>query len=232
MVYPRPIASLPKFKVLIVDDDAQMAASTRTLLERESFEVGICADAESGLERARSQPPDLVVLDLHLPGIDGVEACRRLRLFSDAYVIMLTGLDSETDRLIGLSVGADDYMTKPYAPRELVARIRAMQRRPRGTVTSATIHEFGDLRIDNGVREVTVAGQTVALSRTEYELLDALASQSRISLSRRQLLEHVWGDSWFGDDHVIDVHISNLRRKLGNPDYIVTVRGYGYRISG
>jgi DNA-binding response OmpR family regulator len=168
-------------------------------------------------------------MDLNLPGIDGVEACRQLRTFSDAYVIMLTGLDNETDRLIGLSVGADDYMTKPYSPRELVARIRAMQRRPRA-VDGGPPRRFGALEIDPGTREVTVAGEPVQLSRTEYELLDTLAAQPRLTLSRRQLLEAIWGESWFGDDHVIDVHISNLRRKLGTPGYVVTVRGYGYRI--
>ena len=207
----------------------QLAASTRTLLERASFKVAVCHDAESGLEQARALPADLVVMDLNLPGIDGVEACRRLRTFSDAYVIMLTGLDNETDRLIGLSVGADDYMTKPYSPRELVARIRAMQRRPR-MVDGGPPRQFGALEIDPGTREVKIAGEDVQLSRTEYELLDTLASQPRLTLSRRQLLEAIWGESWFGDDHVIDVHISNLRRKLGAPDYVVTVRGYGYRI--
>jgi len=218
-------------KVLIVEDDAQLAASTKALLEKASLQASVCHDAESGLERARSHPVDLVVLDLNLPGIDGIEACRQLRTFSDAYVIMLTGLDTETDRLIGLSVGADDYMTKPYSPRELVARIRAMQRRPRkADKGAAPPREFGSLRIDPGAREVTVAGEAVQLSRTEYELLDALAAQPRITLSRRQLLELVWGDSWFGDDHVIDVHMSNLRRKLGSPACIVTVRGYGYRM--
>lgn len=220
----------PVLKVLVVEDDAQLAASTRTLLEKESFEVAICHDAESGLERARALPADLVVLDVSLPGIDGVEACRQLRTFSDAYVIMLTGLGTETDRLIGLSVGADDYMTKPYSPRELVARIRAMQRRPRAAASAAPLRQFGPLQIDPGARQVTIEGEAIGLSRTEYDLLDALAAQPRITLSRRQLLESVWGESWVGDDHVIDVHMSNLRRKLGNPAYIVTVRGYGYRM--
>lgn len=216
-------------KVLIVEDNEQLASSTRTLLERELFEVVVCHDAESGLAQARSLPADLVVLDITLPGIDGIEACRRLRTFSDAYVIMLTALGTETDRVIGLSVGADDYMTKPCSPRELVARIRAMQRRPRAP-TAAPVRRFGALQIDPGTREVTIAGAAIALSRTEYDLLDALSARQRETLSRRQLLELVWGESWFGDDHVIDVHISNLRRKLGDPRYVVTVRGYGYRI--
>jgi len=217
-------------KVLIVEDDEQLAAATHTLLERELFKVTVCHDAESGLEQARALPVDLVVMDVNLPGIDGIEACRQLRTFSDAYVIMLTGLDAETDRLIGLSVGADDYMTKPYSPRELVARIRAMQRRPRTQSSGAPIRQFGALQIDPGAREVTVDGETIELSRTEFDLLDVLAAQPRVTLSRQQLLELVWGEGWFGDDHVIDVHMSNLRRKLGDSAYIVTVRGYGYRM--
>jgi DNA-binding response OmpR family regulator len=216
--------------VLIVEDDTQMAVSTQALLERESFEVTVCSDAESGLDAARTMPADLVVLDVNLPGMDGVEACRQLRTFSDAYVVMLTGLGSETDRLIGLSVGADDYMTKPYAPRELIARIRAMQRRPRDPSSAVPARRFGALQIDPGAREVTVGDKVVQLSRTEFDLLAALAAQPRVTLSRRQLLELVWGESWFGDDHVIDVHMSNLRRKLGDADYVRTVRGFGYRM--
>lgn len=225
-----PPVDVQSLKVLIVEDDAQLAAATHRLLEKESFEIAVCHDAESGLEQARALPADLVVLDINLPGIDGIEACRRLRTFSDAYVIILTALDSETDRVIGLSVGADDYVTKPYSPRELVARIRAMQRRPRGHASAAPVREFGALRIDPGAREVTVDGGAVELSRTEFDLLDALASEPRMTLSRQQLLERVWGTDWFGDDHVIDVHMSNLRRKLGDPSYIATVRGYGYRM--
>jgi DNA-binding response OmpR family regulator len=224
------VSNVQPFKVLIVEDDEQLAASTRVLLEKESFEVAVCHDAESSLEQARALPVDLVVMDLQLPGIDGIEACRRLRTFSDAYVIMLTALDTVSDRVIGLSVGADDYMTKPYSPRELVARIRAMQRRPRATGDPNPVRRFGALKIDPGTREVTVADEAVELTRTEYDLLDALAAQPRKTLGRRQLLELVWGEDWFGDDHVIDVHISNLRHKLGDPDYVVTVRGYGYRI--
>jgi DNA-binding response OmpR family regulator len=216
--------------VLIVEDDVQHAAATRRLLERESFEVTVCHDAESGLDQAKALPAEMVVLDIKLPGIDGIEACRRLRTFSDAYVVMLTGLDNETDRVIGLSVGADDYLAKPYSPRELVARIRAMQRRPRAAGGAAPPREFGALRIDPGAREVSVNGEPVELSRTEFDLLNVLAAQPRVTLSRQQLLEAVWGEGWFGDDHVIDVHMSNLRKKLGNPAYIATVRGYGYRM--
>jgi DNA-binding response OmpR family regulator len=222
-------------KVLIVEDDEQMAASTRTLLERASFDVEVSHDAKSGLDRARSFAADLVVLDVNLPGMDGVEACRQLRTFSDAYVIMLTALSGEADRLIGLAVGADDYMTKPYSPRELVARIRAMQRRPRSPrENSMEVRRIGDLEVDPGTREVRLNGVAVELSRTEFDILDTLTAHPNLTLSRRQLLERVWGESWFGDDHVIDVHISNLRHKLGDnssdPRFIVTVRGYGYRV--
>lgn len=225
-----PPTDVNPLRVLIVEDDAHQAAATRRLLEKESFEVEVCHDAESGLERAQALAPDLVVLDLNLPGIDGIEACRRLRTFSDAYVLMLTGLDNETDRVVGLSVGADDYVAKPYSPRELVARIRAMQRRPRATGDAAPARDFGALHIDPAAREVMVDGRAIELSRTEFDLLEALASQPRVTLSRAQLLEAVWGAGWFGDDHVIDVHVSNLRRKLGDSAYVKTVRGFGYRM--
>jgi DNA-binding response OmpR family regulator len=217
-------------KVLIVEDDEQMAESTRVLLEKEAFEVVVCHSAEGGLERARSFGADFVLLDLTLPGMGGLEACRQLRAFSDAYVIMLTALDSEADRLVGLAVGADDYMGKPFSPRELVARIRAMQRRPRAAAGTAP-RTFGALEIDAGARRVTVDGNPIELSRTEFDILDTLSANSRVSLSRRQLLEAIWGASWFGDDHVIDVHISNLRRKLGAGPYVETVRGFGYRMA-
>lgn len=225
-----PPGDAKPLKVLIVEDDAQHAEATRRLLENEAFDVTVSHDAESGLDQVRSLAIDLVVLDVNLPGVDGIEACRRLRTFSDAYVIMLTGLGGETDRVIGLSVGADDYIAKPYSPRELVARIRAMQRRPRATDGGTPPREFGALRIDFAAREVSVEGHAVELSRTEFDLLSALASQPRVTLSRRQLLEAVWGADWFGDDHVIDVHMSNLRKKLGSPAYIATVRGFGYRM--
>jgi DNA-binding response OmpR family regulator len=218
------------FRVLIVEDDVRLAASTQTLLERESFVVTVCHDAERGLERARTLLVDLVVLSVSLPGMDGIEACRRLRTFSNAYVIMLTALDTEAQRLAGLAVGADDYMSKPFSPRELLARIRAMRRRPRATIVGTPPRQFGALEIDPETREVTVAGTPVHLTRTEYEILDALSSQPRLTLSRHQLLERIWGQSWFGNDHVINVHVSNLRRKLGSSSYVVTVRGYGYRM--
>jgi DNA-binding response OmpR family regulator len=178
----------------------------------------------------------VVVLDLMLPGIDGVEVCRQLRTFSDAYVIMLTARTDEVDTLIGLSVGADDYLTKPFSPRELVARVKAMLRRPRtaGPADAAPARRIGALTIDPQAREVHLTGQLVELTRTEFDILDALSAHPRTVFTRARLVESVWGNGWIGDDHLVDVHIGHLRRKLGDdptdPRYILTVRGVGYRM--
>jgi DNA-binding response OmpR family regulator len=223
-------------RVVVVEDSPEQASEIEAALRDEGFEVLFFGDAETGLAAARDKPPDLMVLDVSLPGMNGIEACRELRTFSDAYVILLTGRDTEVDRLLGLAVGADDYMTKPFYPRELVARIRAMLRRPHRPPEPADLEVrwFGELRVDPVGREVAVGDELVELSRTEFDLLDALSSQPRVSLSRTQLLQQIWGPNWVGDDHVIDVHISNLRRKLGDdprrPRYIRTVRGHGYRM--
>lgn len=189
---------------------------------------------------ARANPPDLVVLDVMLPGFDGTEVCRQLRTFTDAYVIMLTVRDEEVDKIAGLSVGADDYLVKSFLPRELVARIRAMLRRPRA-VAGAMAGEaepdvapdvFGALSIDAVARIVLVSGEPVEATRTELDLPAALAARPRAAFTRRQLLDAVWGDGWYGDEHVDDVHIGHLRRALGhdadNPRYVRTVRGVGY----
>jgi DNA-binding response OmpR family regulator len=168
--------------------------------------------------------------------MDGIEVCRRIRTFSDAYVIMLTARRDEVDKLVGLSVGADDYLTKPFSPRELVARIRAMLRRPRagGPAEARPLRRFGALEIDPAGREVRIGGTEVELTKVEFDLLDALSAEPRVAFSRRRLTERVWGGDWYGDDHVVDVHIANLRRKLGDeaarPRYIRTVRGVGYRM--
>jgi DNA-binding response OmpR family regulator len=227
-------------RILIVEDAPEVAQIVRATLSEEGFEVQVARDGESAIELARAEPPDLVLLDIGLPGIDGIEVCRRLRTFSDAYLVMLTARDSEFDRVLGLSMGADDYITKPFSPRELIARIRAMQRRPRASAQSPTpdglVLRFGELVLDTATREVRVGERMVELSRLEYELLRVLAQHPRQALSREQLLEQVWGDNWFGDDHVLDVHISNLRRKLGDdprrPRFVRTVRGYGFRLHG
>jgi len=225
--------------VLVVEDTPEVAIVIEQVLSNENFEVSVVGTGEEALAAAAASDPDVVILDISLPGIDGNEVCRRLReSSSDAYVIMLTAREDEADRLIGLAVGADDYVTKPFSPRELVARVRAMLRRPRtgaaagGEVSSA--RRFGELEIDIGGREVRVSGQPIELSKTEFDLLDALSEQPKVSLSRDQLLERVWGPNWFGDDHVIDVHVSNLRQKLGDdprsPRYLKTIRGFGYRM--
>jgi len=219
---------------LVVDDEAPLRDLVRSYLEREGFEVETAGDGETAVELAREQAPDVIVLDLMLPGIDGIEACRRIRSFSDAYVIMLTARAEEVDKIVGLSTGADDYLTKPFSPGELVARVRALLRRPRGAAASARPRRFGDLAVDPVGHEARVGGVPVELTPLEFALLDVLSESPRVAFSRRQLLERVWGPNWFGDEHVVDVHVANLRRKLGDdgakPRFVRTVRGVGYRM--
>ncbi len=229
--------SAKALQALVVDDEEHLARLVADYLAREGFTTQIALDGERALELARASRPDVVILDLMLPGVDGVEVCRRLRTFTDAYVIMLTARAEEVDKLIGLAVGADDYLTKPFSPRELTARVKAMLRRPRSpqpASTGAPVREFGDLTIDPAAREVTVAGRPVELTRLEFDLLDTLSAQPRVAFSRRQLVERVWDEAWFGDEHIVDVHIVRLRRKLGDdaahPRYVLTVRGVGYRM--
>ncbi|MGV0745541.1 response regulator [Mycolicibacterium sp. XJ870] len=224
------------YRALIVDDEVPLAGVIASYLVREQFEVSVAHDGHEALRLAREVDPDVVVLDLGLPGVDGVEACRQLRTFSDAYVVMLTARDTEMDTIVGLSVGADDYVTKPFSPRELVARIRAMLRRPR---SPSALHlpdtrVFGALRIDVGGRQVFLGDDPITLTRTEFDVLAALSDRPGVVLSRRQLLETVWEPTYVGNEHLVDVHIGHLRRKLGDdpaaPRYVVTVRGVGYRM--
>ena len=226
--------------VLVVDDEQRLRDLVRGYLEHEGFGVLAAADGQAALELARQHAPDVVVLDLMLPGLDGLEVCRRLRTFSDAYVIMLTAKAEEIDRIIGLEVGADDYVTKPFSPRELIARVRALLRRPRrgaalSPAPTTPPQRFGALTIDQERHEVLVHGQPLGLTALEYALLTTLAAHPGRVLTRDQLLEQVWGGNYFGDDHVVDVHIANLRKKLGDdpaaPAYIETVRGAGYRFA-
>lgn len=222
-------------RCLVVDDEPELAAIIADYLDREGYAVRHVGDGRSAIEVARDWPPDVVILDLMLPGLDGVEVCRQLRTFSDAYVIMLTARTEEIDKLIGLSVGADDYVTKPFSPRELVLRVKAMLRRPRtaraGQVTDAALR-VGMLTVDLDAREVTVSGQAVELTRIEFDLLGVMAAAPRTAFARRQLIDAVWGADWFGDDHIVDVHVAQLRRKLGddasNARFVRTVRGIGY----
>ncbi|HUH15463.1 MAG TPA: response regulator transcription factor [Gaiellaceae bacterium] len=217
----------------MVEDEEPLAALVRSYLEREGFEVETAGDGEAAVELARELAPDVVVLDLMLPVMDGIEACRRIRSFSDAYILMLTAKADEVDKIVGLSTGADDYVTKPFSPGELVARIRALLRRPRAGGESRPPRRFGDLVIDPLAREVSRDGVPVELTRLEFDLLDALSERPRVAFSRRALLDRVWGP-WFGDEHVVDVHVAKLRRKLGDdarrPRYVLTVRGVGYRM--
>jgi DNA-binding response OmpR family regulator len=222
-------------RALVVDDAAEFRELVGSVLRSEGFAVEVAADGPTALTAARSFVPDVVILDIGLPGMDGVEVCRRLRTFTDAYVVMLTGREEEVDKLIGLSVGADDYVTKPFSARELVARVRAMLRRPRsGDAMARPARRVGALEVDPAAREARLAGEVVELTRIEFDLLDALSERPRTALTRGQLLERVWGPNWFGDDHLVDVHVSKLRQKLGDdaraPRYIRTVRGVGYRL--
>lgn len=222
------------YRALIVDDEAALAGVIASYLAREQFDVTVAHDGRDAVRMAREIDPDVMVLDLGLPGIDGVEVCRQLRTFSDAYVVMLTARDTEVDTIVGLSVGADDYMTKPFSPRELVARIRAMLRRPRSPAPAADERRFGALRIDVNGRQVFIDDAPILLTRTEFDVLAALSSHPSMVLSRRQLLETVWEPTYVGNEHLVDVHIGHLRRKLDDdpaaPQYVVTVRGVGYRM--
>jgi DNA-binding response OmpR family regulator len=210
-----PAPALPR--LLVVEDEAPLARLLAGYFEREGFAVTTCGD------------------DLMLPGLDGIEACRQIRGFSDAYIVMLTARAEEADKIVGLSTGADDYVTKPFSPGELMARVPAMRRRPRATRPEPTpVRRFGDLAIDPAAREVRRGPDQVELTRLEFDLLDALSERPRMVLSRRQLLERVWGADWVGDEHLVEVHMANLRRKLDDdprsPRYIRTVRGVGYRM--
>jgi DNA-binding response OmpR family regulator len=219
-------------RVLVVDDEPPIVELVRGYLEREGFAIDTAPDGPSALERARAMEPDVVVLDLMLPGIDGLEVCRRLRTFSDAYVLMLTARSEEIDRVVGLSVGADDYLVKPFSPRELVARVKALLRRPRLVSKAATPP---GLEVDGARHEVRVDGAPIALTATEFGILTALARNPGVVVSRSNLLDAVWGPEFVGDDHLVDVHVANLRRKLGDdaerPRFIETVRGFGYRLT-
>lgn len=224
-------------RILIVDDERNLVNLLRGYLEREGFEVHEAFDGLAALEAARRVGPDLVVLDWMLPALDGPQVLSELRRFSDAYVIMLTARTEEVDKIVGLSAGADDYLTKPFSPGELVARVRAMLRRPRSgapDVMEAPL-EFGDLTIDIARREVRRRGEEVNLTALEFDLLAALASRPGMVFTRGQLLERVWGETYFGDDHVVDVHVANLRKKIeedpASPRYVQTVRGVGYRFA-
>lgn len=230
----------PRARVLVVEDEEALGRLVASYLSRDGYDAEVVRDGREAISIARANPPDVVVLDLGLPGADGIEVCRTLRTFSDCYVIILTARVEEVDRLIGLSVGADDYLTKPFSPRELVARVGVMLRRPRtfpdgGTSTEpAEVLTVGELTMNLSAREVRVSGRVVELTRTEFDVMSVLVRQPRRAFSRDQFTEQVWGPGWFGDPHLVDVHLGHVRQKLGDdpsaPVYVQTVRGYGYRM--
>ncbi len=225
-------------RALVVEDEAALAGLLVSYFERDGFDASCTGDGLQAVQLAREIDPDVVVLDLGLPGLDGVEVCRQLRTFCDAYVIMVTARSEEVDTLIGLSVGADDYLTKPFSPRELMARVQVMLRRPRlrshHDTTAVRPDSFGTLSIDRAGREVWLQGERVSLTRTEFDLLATLSERPKIVFTRHQLIDHVWGPGWVGDEHLVDVHIGHLRRKLkddaSGSRFVRTVRGVGYRM--
>lgn len=223
-------------RVLVVDDEAALARIVASYLEREGYEVLLAHDGLDALDQAATFRPEVVILDIMLPGLDGIEVCNVLRQSTDCYIVMLTARDAEVDKIQALAMGADDYLVKPFSPRELIARIKAMLRRPR-------LHEMregnravklGGLQVDPESREVIVDGRIIEVTPTEFQILATLASRPRTAFSRRQLIDAVWGRDWFGDDHVVDVHVANLRKKLednpADPRFVRTVRGVGYTL--
>jgi len=220
--------------VLVVEDAPEYAELVSVVLGRAGHHVRLAPDIGVAVTAMTNRMPDLVVLDLALPDGDGLDLCRAIREHSDAYVLVVSGRAEAADTLMGFRLGADDFVLKPFSGRELLARVEALLRRPRGGEAVVSVRSFGELRIDPASREVTVAGVDVDLTRIEFDLLDMMASNPRTVLARQQLLDHVWGPGWFGDDHVVDVHVANLRKKIDLPDrpsFVRTVRGVGYSMA-
>jgi DNA-binding response OmpR family regulator len=221
--------------ILVVDDEPKIVRLARDYLEQNSFRVLPVGDGAAALAAARQEKPDLVVLDLNLPGLDGLDVCRALRRESNVPIIMLTARAEEMDRLIGLELGADDYIVKPFSPRELVARVRAVLRRTQGDVQTPGLIRTGELEIDLNGHRVTRRGEPVKLTRIEFNLLATLAQHAGQTLSRAQLIDRLHGSADGGFDRSIDAHIKNLRRKVEedptNPRYVLTVYGIGYQFA-
>ncbi|PKQ37211.1 MAG: DNA-binding response regulator [Actinobacteria bacterium HGW-Actinobacteria-1] len=222
--------------VLVVDDNAKIVEVLSAYLKSEGFDVRTAADGPSAVASVAEQRPDIALLDIMLPGIDGIELTRRFQREYDLPIILVTAKTEEIDRLIGLEIGADDYVSKPFSPREVVARVKAVLRRVDGShiPDAPSAIEVGDMRIDNERREVTIAGEVVELTRTEFELLATMASHPGRVYGRLQLLEAVSGDAFEGYERTIDAHVKNLRKKIGddprNPRYVRTVFGVGYKV--
>ncbi len=223
-------------RILIVDDDAQLREMLVRYLSAEGFAVDQAASAEEANTRLDQGAHDLVVLDVAMPGMDGFEFLRQLRAKSEVWVIMLSAKAEEVDRVVGLSLGADDYVTKPFSPRELTARIKAVLRRGRAAASVDTALRFDGLTIDQDAREIHAGDKVVELSSLEFDLLVALASSPGRVFTRSHLLERVWGWDYFGSDRLVDVHVASIRREIGDdandPRFIATVRGVGYKFVG
>ena len=219
--------------MLVVEDESSIASFVALYLKNAGYGVRTAATGGDALTQAESERPDLIVLDLMLPDIDGIEVCRRIRKNSDVPILMLTARDEDVDKIIGLEVGADDYLTKPFNPRELVARIRSILRRstPERRDRESEVIVHGDLRVDAGRREARVHGEEVQLAPKEFDLLWELLDHRGLVLTRDQLLERVWGYTFAGDTRTVDVHVRQLRRKLGDASPIVTVWGVGYKVA-
>ena len=219
-----------KAKILVVDDEPGILNVVTAYLRSEGYDYRTAGDGAEGLKTIHAYQPDLIILDVMLPGMDGIEVLSQLRRESNAYVIMLTARSEETDKLVGLSVGADDYLTKPFSPRELMARVKAALRRFQKPAADSDrkIYSFNQVRIDSGSQKAWVDDNEINLTSLEFDLLVTLAEHHGLVLSRQQLLEKVWGYDYFGDLRVVDVHIGHLRQKVGEK-FIETVRGVGYR---
>ena len=218
--------------IVLVEDDANIADLVDLYLRQAGFRVLQTSSGEQGLEMIRRERPRLVILDVALAGaLDGLEVCRQVRAAGPTPVVMLTARDGEIDRVLGLELGADDYVTKPFSPRELVARVKAILRRSEGPPpVGADILQAGAVEVDVGRREARVGGQPVPLATREFDLLRYLAENAGLALSRRQLLDGVWGADWYGDERTVDVHVRQLRKKLGDALPLATVWGVGYRL--
>ena len=222
---------MPNARILVVDDEPSILKLVTAYLKSEGYDFKTAEDGITALKIIRSFRPEIIILDIMLPGMDGIEVLGQLRRESDAYVIMLTARSEETDKIVGLSVGADDYLTKPFSPRELMARIKAVLRRMRtpSQQENRSVITLEHIRIDNGSRRVWLNELEIGLTALEFNLLLTLSNHHGLVRSREQLLEDVWGYDYFGDLRVVDVHIGHLRKKIGD-DYIETVRGAGYRL--
>ncbi len=219
--------------VLVIEDEENIASFVSMYLKKEGYIIYTASTGGEGMMLAAEKAPSVVILDLMLPDMDGFEVCRRLRRDSDVPIIMLTARDASTDKVVGLELGADDYITKPFDPRELVARVKSVLRRvqahsqaPAGPVT------VGDVSLDTERREVTMSGRPVKLTAKEFDLLNYLMLNKGLALSRQQLLERVWGYDFLGDTRTVDVHVNQLRKKLGDGELIETIWGVGYKLAG